>query len=260
MGVDLQEKRQLDLSEQVARVKARTRPWRSIIALVLAIAAAGISRTAHGDSRSLGIGKTAVHLSSVIAPVAAAAFCVFAAAATVGLSGKARDVLQPRVGTAHAAVVRYAIAVVGSALTLVVTLQLFKIPIGQLVLGGALTGVLLGIAGQQTLANVFAGMVLLLSRPFNVGDKIRLKSGALGGEHQGVVTEIGITYVRLDAGDGIMSLPNSQVLAAAVGPAPPESPAPPERNAQHAPPSAVPEPVPPGQADAPDGTPPLRSL
>jgi len=30
------------------------------------------------------------------------------------------------------------------------------------------------------------------------------------------VTEIGITYLRLDTGDNLMSLPNSQVLAAAV--------------------------------------------
>jgi hypothetical protein len=31
------------------------------------------------------------------------------------------------------------------------------------------------------------------------------------------VTEIGITYLKLDTGNGVMSLPNSQVLAAAVG-------------------------------------------
>ena len=43
MPVDLQEKRQLDLGRQVARVKAHTRPWRSIIATVLALAAAVVS-------------------------------------------------------------------------------------------------------------------------------------------------------------------------------------------------------------------------
>jgi hypothetical protein len=44
-----------------------------------------------------------------------------------------------------------------------------------------------------------------------------------------VVTEIGITYIRLDTGDSVMSVPNSQVLAAAVGPIPrkPEPPQPP---------------------------------
>ena len=93
-----------------------------------------------------------------------------------------------------------------------------KVPIGQLLVGGAVTTILLGIAGQQSLSNIFAGLVLLLSRPFMVGDYIRLKSGALGGVTDGLVAEIGITYLRLDTEDGTLHLPNSQVLAAAVGP------------------------------------------
>ena len=119
--------------------------------------------------------------------------------------GKAKNALQPRVGAAHAAVVRYALLLIGSLITLIVTLQLFKIPIGQLVLGGAITGILLGIAAQQTLANLFAGIVLLLSRPFSVGQRIRVRSGAMGGQMDGTVTEIGITYVRLDTGEGVLA-------------------------------------------------------
>jgi hypothetical protein len=38
----------------------------------------------------------------------------------------------------------------------------------------------------------------------------------MGGVLEGTVTEIGITYLRLDTPDGQMSLPNAQVLAAAV--------------------------------------------
>jgi len=51
---------------------------------------------------------------------------------------------------------------------------------------------------------------------------IRLRSGALNGTLEGTVTEIGITYLRLDTGDNLMSLPNSQVLAAAVSRQPPD--------------------------------------
>ncbi len=125
------------------------------------------------------------------------AFCVFASAATIGLSGKARDVLEPVVGASHAAVVRYALVLIGAATTLVVTLVLFGVPVGQLLLGGALTSVFVGIAAQQALSNVFAGLVLLLARPFKVGDSIRLRAGALSGEIGGTVSEIGITYLRL---------------------------------------------------------------
>ena len=49
--MDLQEKRQLDLARQVAKVKDHARPWRAIIALVLAVAAAIVSFTA-GDITS----------------------------------------------------------------------------------------------------------------------------------------------------------------------------------------------------------------
>ena len=71
--------------------------------------------------------------------------------------------------------VRYAILLIGGSATLVVALSLMKVPVGQLLVGGAVTTILLGIAGQQSLSNIFAGLVLLLSRPFTVGDYIRLK-------------------------------------------------------------------------------------
>jgi len=134
---------------------------------------------------------------------------------------------------------------------------LMKVPIGQLLVGGAVTTILLGIAGQQTLSNVFAGLVLLLSRPFNVGDFIRLKSGALGGVTDGLVAEIGITYLRLDTEDGTLHLPNSQVLAAAVGPIAPPRPG----ASEPVPEEPIParEPAKPAHDDPPYGMPPYGS-
>ncbi len=224
----------LDLSElsvQVARVRAKTRPWKSIIALVLAIAAAATSGWAHSRFHQFFTGGDGVH--QIIAAATAVAFLVFASVATIGLSGKTGSVLQPVVGVSYAAIVRYALVLVGAVTTLIVTLVLFGVPVGQLLLGGALTSVFVGIAAQQALSNVFAGLVLLLARPFKVGDTIRLRAGALAGEVDGTVTEIGITYLRLACRDGVISVPNSQVLNAVVGPlpqdyVPPAPPAPPQ--------------------------------
>jgi small-conductance mechanosensitive channel len=213
---------QIDLSAQVAKVKAKTRPWKSIIALILAIGAAITAGWAH--KHFFNVDPSA---SWVITASLAIAFCVFASAATIGLSGKARSVLEPVMGTAHAAIVRYALVLVGAVTTLVVTLLLFDVPVGQLLLGGALTTVFVGIAAQQALSNVFAGMVLLLARPFKVGDAIRMRAGALSGEVDGTVTEVGITYVRLSTVNGMLSVPNSQVLNAVIGPLPPQDAPPP---------------------------------
>jgi small-conductance mechanosensitive channel len=149
------------------------------------------------------------------------AFLALGSIATYSLAGKVRELIQPRVGTGHAAVAGYAILIVGAFTTLVITLELFGVPVGQLVLGGALTTVFVGIAAQQALGNVFAGLVLLFARPFHVGDAVRLQAGALGGTLDGIVTDIGITYVRFDTGGSVMSIPNSQVLNAVVGPIPP---------------------------------------
>jgi small-conductance mechanosensitive channel len=210
--------RQIDLPERVERVKHKTRPWKSIIALLLAIAAAVISHQAR-----LGTFTANELTKQLITYGTAVLFLVFGSIATYGLAGKSRELLQPTAGQAHSAIVRYAILLVGAFTTLVITLLLFGVDVSQLVLGGAITTVFLSIAAQQALGNVFAGLVLVFARPFKVGDAIRLQAGALGGTLDGIVTDIGITYVRFSADGNVMSIPNSQVLNAVVGPIPPET-------------------------------------
>jgi len=100
-----------------------------------------------------------------------------------------------------------------------VALALLSVPIGHVLLGGAIVGVVLGIAAQQSLGNVFAGLVLLAARPFAVGSLIRVRSGALGGEFHGTVLAMSLTYVSISTPEGKLQVPNSSVLAAAVGPA-----------------------------------------
>ena len=211
---------QIDLPAKVETVKRKTRPWKSIIALLLAIAAASVSYQAHRPRGPFdGLDTFSRQLLWIGTSLA---FCAFGCLATYGLAGKAKELLEPRASTSHSAITRYAILLIGAFTTLVVTLELFDVPIGQLVLGGALTSVFVGIAAQQALSNVFAGLVLLFARPFRVGDEVRLRAGALGGQIEGIVTDIGITYVRIHSGGSILSVPNSQVLNAVVGPVPPK--------------------------------------
>ncbi len=225
--MDLQERRQLDAArEHVAKVKARARPWRAIFALVVAVIAAAVSVQARlvanlpAEARNgrllASLGRTG---NLALSYGAAVVFFLLAFYASIGLGNKAREVLLPKLGYAHSAVVRFAIVVAGSIATILVTLQLFDIAVTQLVVGGAITGIIVGIAAQQSLANVFSGMILLSARPFRVGDRIGIRSGALSGLLEGTVTEISLTYVLLETENGPVHVPNSQVLAAAVGPA-----------------------------------------
>jgi len=225
--VDLQERRQLDAArEHVAKVKARARPWRAIFALVVAVVAAAVSVQARMVANLPPQARAGRLLGSLgrggnlaLSYGAAVVFFLLAFYASIGLGNKAREVLLPRLGYAHSAVVRFAIVVAGLLATILITLQLFDIAVTQLVVGGAITGIIVGIAAQQSLANVFSGMILLAARPFRVGDRIGIRSGALSGLLEGTVTEISLTYVLLETEAGPVHVPNSQVLAAAVGPA-----------------------------------------
>jgi small conductance mechanosensitive channel len=87
-----------------------------------------------------------------------------------------------------------------------------------LALGGAFTAVVLGLAAQQTLGNLFAGMVLLSARPFRVGERVRLQGGGLAGTVEGVVSSLGLLYTTLASGDDSIMVPNSVVLNVAIVP------------------------------------------
>ncbi len=63
----------------------------------------------------------------------------------------------------------------------------------------------IGLAAQDTLANMFAGFALMLDRPFRIGDRIQLASGEVGD-----VTAIGMRATRLKTIDeSVLVIPNS---------------------------------------------------
>jgi small-conductance mechanosensitive channel len=117
---------------------------------------------------------------------------------------------------AAGAVVRLVATGVGYVLVLVAVFALLGVSIAHLIIGFGLAGVVLGIAAQQSLSNIFASLVLLFARPFAVGEHIRVRSGTVGVVDAWVLG-IGLTYVTLQTEDGILKVPNSVVLAAGIG-------------------------------------------
>jgi small-conductance mechanosensitive channel len=87
-----------------------------------------------------------------------------------------------------------------------------------LLVGGAFTAVIFGLAAQQTLGNLIAGTVLLSARPFRVGERVALQAGGLGGRVEGVVSSLGLLYTTLASGEDPIMIPNSEVLSAVVMP------------------------------------------
>lgn len=91
-------------------------------------------------------------------------------------------------------------------------LQIAGIDISPLLAGGAIGGLAVALAMQDTLSNLFAGFFLTIDRPVKVGDFIKLESG-----DEGFVEEIGWrnTKVKLFA-NNLVIIPNSKLSQSVI--------------------------------------------
>jgi small-conductance mechanosensitive channel len=123
-----------------------------------------------------------------------------------------------RMDPATAGTVGFLLRLVTILVALIVALRVAGIQAHTLALGGAFTAVIVGLAAQQTLGNLFAGTVLLSARPFRVGERVRLQGGPLAGTLEGTVSSLGLLYTTFATGEDVVMVPNSVVLNVAVLP------------------------------------------
>ncbi|MBS2966502.1 mechanosensitive ion channel family protein [Actinocrinis puniceicyclus] len=195
---------------------------RALLATLLACAALGLSYAAGGVltntpakvgffSRHSAIGHAAAIGGAVL-------FLIFGVVAVRSATGEILKTVPSSLGDNRKAGLRWVCLLVGYLIVIFGTLGALNVPIERLLLGGAVTGVILGIAAQQSLGNVFAGLMLLLTRPFAIGDEISIRSGSLGGVLTGLVADMNLTYVKLVTDNGTVLLPNAAILSAVIGP------------------------------------------
>jgi small conductance mechanosensitive channel len=126
--------------------------------------------------------------------------------------------LLGRFDAGTASTVSFLVQLVSLLVVVIVALRLMNVETRAIALGGALTAVVLGLAAQSTLGNVIAGMVILGSRPFRVGERVRLQGGSLGNVVEGTVGSIGLVYTTIARGNGVLLIPNNAALSATVVP------------------------------------------
>jgi MscS family membrane protein len=66
------------------------------------------------------------------------------------------------------------------AVGLMIVLDKFRIDVKSILVTLGVGSLAIGLALQDTLANMFGGFTILLDRPFRIGDRIQLQSGELG--------------------------------------------------------------------------------
>ena len=123
-----------------------------------------------------------------------------------------------RMDPGTAGTVGFLVRLVTVGITLLVALEIAGVSAASLVATSAFTAVIVGLAAQQTLGNLFAGMVLLSARPFRVGERVRFQAGAVGGQIEGIVSSLGLLYTTLAQGEDRVMVPNNVVLSAVVVP------------------------------------------
>jgi small-conductance mechanosensitive channel len=123
-----------------------------------------------------------------------------------------------RMDPATAGTVGFLVRLTAGIAVLLFALSIAGLKPETLLAASAFTAVIVGLASQQTLGNVFAGVVLLSARPFRVGDRIRLQAGPLAGQIEGTVASLGLLFTDLARGEDTIMIPNTVVLSSAIVP------------------------------------------
>src|SRR3954470_14482451 len=130
----------------------------------------------------------------------------------------ASPALFRRLEPATAGTISFLIRLLLLGIAILVALRYAGLDPRALTIGGAFTAVVLGLAAQNTLGNVLAGLLLLSARPFRVGDRVRFQAGGLAGQIEGTVMSLGLLYVTLAQGEDTIMIPNNVAMASAVVP------------------------------------------
>lgn len=201
--------RQVGLGSEVDRRDAKRA--RGTFVVVAALIAGVLIVFHHRGALFPGLGTPAR-----IGTVAALAILGWALARALGRG--IAPALFRRMDPGVAGTVGFLIRLVTMFIVVAVALRVAGVRASTLAVGGAFTAVVLGLAAQQTLGNLFAGLVLLGTRPFRVGDRVRLVGGAMAGQQEGIVSSLGLFYTTLISGADRMMVPNNMVLNLAVVP------------------------------------------
>ena len=104
-----------------------------------------------------------------------------------------------------------AIILIGVALALSQFASIKRFATGVLA-STAVLGIIIGFAGRQVIANLVAGVVMAITQPIRIGDRI-----SIGDEVDGRVVDIALTFTRVDGGDGnLIVVPNEKVTTDVV--------------------------------------------
>ena len=95
----------------------------------------------------------------------------------------------------------------------ILALDVLGLNIMPFVAGAGVVGIAIGFAAKDTLSNVIAGVLLLIDRPFEVGDRIEVWTAPANSATWGDVVHIGLRATKIRTTDNIVIvIPNNEVM------------------------------------------------
>jgi small-conductance mechanosensitive channel len=81
------------------------------------------------------------------------------------------------------------------------------------VAGAGVVGVAVGFAAKDKISNLIAGILLIIDRPFEIGDRIEVWSAPSGSATWGDIIDIGLRATKIITTDNIMIvIPNNEIM------------------------------------------------
>jgi small-conductance mechanosensitive channel len=159
----------------------------------------------------------------------AGAVVLVAFAVARAFTSAADELLRRRGQVQHGATMRIFLNLLIGVGAIFALFELAGVSVESIFLGSAFAGIILGLAAQTVLANVFAGLLLVLANPFRPGDRVSFISSSYGAfapsyphemaypSYSGTVEDVTLLYtiLVLDSG-GMAKVPNSVVIGALV--------------------------------------------
>lgn len=94
---------------------------------------------------------------------------------------------------------------------LIVGADQIGLPAYSVLAGLGVGGLAVALAAQQTIANLIGSLIIMIERPFSVGDSIKLKDA------EGVVENVGFRSTRIRTGyNSLVTIPSSQIVNSTI--------------------------------------------
>lgn len=95
----------------------------------------------------------------------------------------------------------------------ILALDRLGINVMPFIAGAGVAGIAVGFAAKDTLSNLIAGVLLIVDRPFEIGDRIEVWSAPTGSATWGDVIDIGLRATKIKTTDNIVIIiPNNEIM------------------------------------------------